>query len=46
MDRVFHTLGLSFAPIQNVVVKADYQFVANDGTSGVDQFNVALGYSF
>ena len=46
MDRVFHTLGLSFAPIQNVVVKADYQWMVNDGESGVNQFNVALGYSF
>ena len=46
MDRVFHTLGLAFAPIQNVVVKADYQWVVNEGESGVNQFNVALGYSF
>ncbi len=46
MDRVFHTLGLSFAPIQNVVVKADYQWVVNESESGVNQFNVGLGYSF
>ena len=46
MDRVFQTLGLSFAPIQNVVVKADYQWVADEGESGVNQFNVGLGYSF
>ncbi len=46
MDRVFHTLGLSFAPIQNVVVKADYQWAVDEGESGVDRINVALGYSF
>jgi hypothetical protein len=46
MDRVFHTLGLSFAPIQNVVVKADYQWIVNESEGGVNQFNVALGYSF
>ena len=45
-DRTFHTVGVSFNPIQNVVVKADYQKVVNDAQSGLSQFNVLLGYSF
>jgi len=45
-DRTFHTFGASFAPIPNVVVKADYQWIRNEAATGVDQFNFALGYNF
>ncbi|HSR51861.1 MAG TPA: hypothetical protein VLV83_13610 [Acidobacteriota bacterium] len=45
-ERVFNTLGLEYKPIYNVVLKADYQWISNDADTGVNQFNVALGYSF
>lgn len=45
-DRTFHTLGVSFAPIPNVVIKADYQWIRNEAGTGVDQFDMALGYNF
>jgi len=40
------TLGLSFKPIDQVVIKADYQDYDNGAGTGVDQFNVLLGYIF
>ena len=46
MDRTFHTFGVSFKPIQNVAVKADYQLIRNQARSGLNQFSLALGYSF
>jgi len=46
MDRTFHTFGVSFKPIQNVAVKAGYQLVRNQARSGLNQFSLALGYSF
>jgi hypothetical protein len=45
-DRTFHTIGVSLNPIQNVTLKADYQVVRDEADSGVNQFNVVLGYSF
>jgi hypothetical protein len=45
-ERTFHTFGVSLAPIPNVVVKADYQWITNEAATGVDQFNLALGYNF
>lgn len=41
-----HTLGLELQPIDNVVVKADYQWLANGGDAGRNQFNIAMGYAF
>ena len=38
----FRTVGFELKPIQNVVVK----WVTNDAKSGLDQFNINLGYSF
>jgi hypothetical protein len=40
------TLGLQFRPIPQVVVKVDYQNVENEAASGVDQWNLALGWLF
>jgi len=40
------TLGVSFKPIDQLVVKVDWQDVDNAAGSGVDQINVALGYVF
>jgi hypothetical protein len=40
------TLGLSFYPISRLVVKADWQQRLNAARTGVNQFNVGLGYIF
>ena len=45
-DGTFHTFGIEFRPINNVVVKTDYQWVRNPANVGVNQFNIGLGYSF
>lgn len=45
-DGTFHTAGLQFQPIQNVVVKSDYQWIRNPLRTGVNQFNISLGYTF
>ena len=45
-DRQIITLGLSFKPIEQLVIKADYQIHKNKAKGGVDQFNVAFGYIF
>jgi hypothetical protein len=46
VDRTFNTLGVSFRPIPNVAVKVDYQVIRNEAQTGLNQFNIALGYSF
>jgi len=43
---LFHTFGLELKPITNIVIKADYQWHKNDAKSGLDQFNIVLGYAF
>jgi len=45
-DEEILTLGLSFKPIEQLVIKADYQNTDNAGDTGVDQLNIALGYIF
>ena len=40
------TLGVSYKPIDRIVVKADWQQRRNASRTGVDQWNVALGYVF
>lgn len=45
-DGTFHTAGLQFQPIHNIVVKSDYQWIQNPLKSGVNQFNISLGYTF
>lgn len=45
-DRTFHTLGLEFRPIYNIVIKSDYQWARDGARTGLGQFNIALGYSF
>jgi hypothetical protein len=45
-NRSVLTVGLDVKPISRVVVKADYQWIANDAFTGVDQFNLALGFLF
>ncbi len=45
-DNTFVTLGVELKPIPNVVVKVDHAWVSNDADTGVNQFNVNLGYAF
>ena len=40
------TLGLDFKPIENVALKFDWQQIHNGAKTGVNQWNVALGYLF
>lgn len=41
-----HTFGVEVKPINNIVVKFDYQAIGNKARTGRDQFNIGLGYSF
>ena len=45
-DQQIITLGASFKPIANIAIKADYQIRTNEANTGVDQFNINLGYLF
>ena len=45
-DRTFHTLGLELKPIPNIVIKSDFQWNRNRAKTGLDQFNIAMGYNF
>ncbi|HEX9941555.1 MAG TPA: hypothetical protein VGG03_06050 [Thermoanaerobaculia bacterium] len=40
------TLGVAYKPIEQLVLKADYQNGDNEAGTGVDRFNVLLGYVF
>jgi hypothetical protein len=45
-DRNSWTLGLSYKPHPNVVIKFDWHDEDNAAGTGQDQFNLALGYMF
>jgi hypothetical protein len=45
-DQEILTAGAAFRPLDSVVFKLDYQDVDNAADTGVNQFNVALGYIF
>jgi hypothetical protein len=45
-DRRLLTVGLSWKPIPQVVVKADYQDARDGADGGVNQFNLGLGWIF
>ena len=40
------TVGANYRPIPQVVVKLDYQDFANEARTGVDQWNLGLGWLF
>jgi len=40
------TVGVNWKPIEQLIFKADWQDVDNGAGTGVDQFNLALGYIF
>jgi uncharacterized small protein (DUF1192 family) len=45
-DRSVRTYGLTFRPVVNLAIKADFQDFRNRAGTGVDRFNLALGYLF
>lgn len=45
-DTTVLTLGVSWKPIPQAVIKFDWQDYDNAGGTGVDQFNLGLGYIF
>lgn len=45
-EQTIKTLGVQFKPIPQAVIKADYQDVDNEAGTGLDQWNLAIGYIF
>ncbi|MFQ5680070.1 MAG: hypothetical protein ACE5HP_11505 [Gemmatimonadota bacterium] len=45
-DQTILSLGAAWKPIPNFILKTDYQIHESEANTGVDQFNVALGYLF
>ncbi len=45
-DRAVRTYGVTYRPIPNIAIKADFQDFRNGDGTGVDQINFALGYLF
>ena len=46
LDQTVWTTGVGVKPLHNVVFKADYQWFPNKANTGVNQFNLAVGYLF
>lgn len=45
-ERTALLLGAQWQPITQIVLKGDYQILKNQAETGVNQFNLALGYIF
>jgi len=45
-DNRFITAGVELKPIPGVVLKIDHAWVSNDANTGINQFNINLGYAF
>ena len=45
-DRTITTVGVSYKPLPQVAVKADFMKVMNEAKTGRNQFNLGLGYYF
>lgn len=45
-SRIELTYGLTYKPHPNTVIKADFQKMENQANTGVDQFNMAVGFLF
>ena len=45
-DQTLVTLGVAYQPIPQLIFKAEYLNVDNQAGTGVDQFNLGLGYIF
>ena len=45
-DQNILTIGVNFKPIPQTVIKVDWQDVDNGANTGLNQWNIALGYIF
>lgn len=45
-EQTIISIGAAWRPIPQMIVKSDYQIRRNEAGTGVDQFNLALGYLF
>ncbi len=45
-DQEIYTLGVHYSPIMNIALKFDYELHKNAASSGVNQWNLAMGYIF
>ena len=45
-DNTYLTFGIELKPDPGVVLKVDHAWVSNDADTGVNQFNISLGYAF
>ena len=45
-DNTYFTFGIELKPDPGVVLKVDHAWVSNDANTGVNQFNINLGYAF
>ncbi len=45
-QNTYLTAGIELKPLPQVVVKVDYTSVTNDNDTGVNQFNINVGYAF
>ena len=45
-NNTYTTFGFELKPISNIVLKVDHMWVSNAVDSGVNQFNVSIGYAF
>ena len=45
-NNTYTTFGLELKPIPGIVIKVDHMWVNNSADSGVNQFNVNVGYAF
>lgn len=45
-DQEVYTFGLTYLPIVNIALKADYELARNKASTGVSQWNLAMGYIF
>lgn len=45
-EQTIFTIGLQFRPVPQTVIKADYQNSDNEAGTGLDQWNIGVGYIF
>lgn len=45
-EQTIFTYGVQFRPVPQAVIKADYQNVDNEAGTGLDQWNIGIGYIF
>ncbi len=45
-DNRYFTFGIELKPDPGVVLKVDHAWVSNEANTGVNQFNINLGYAF